>query len=77
MKNPFELCKKLLATLVLVGMMTAFVPGCSSTDDPVSDDAAAGGSASEGDSAGLEDCSIYIDQVNKAECNLRNEIRND
>jgi hypothetical protein len=45
MTNTFELSKKLLATLMLVGMMTAFVTGCSSSGD--SDDSSSGGSSSE------------------------------
>jgi hypothetical protein len=67
MKNPFELCKKLLVTLMLVGMMTAFVTGCSSSDDPVSDDAASAGGSSgdEGINQMCQDTTESMDDYEK------------
>jgi hypothetical protein len=74
MMNTFELFKKLLATLMLVGMMTVFVTGCSSTDDPASDDSASGGSSSEesGACAALPDCNT-VSEADKPECELQHQ----
>jgi hypothetical protein len=72
MTNTLVLFKKLLATLMLVGMMTAFVTGCSSSGD--SDDAAADESAApqeqseeSGACAALPDCAD-VPESDKPEC---------
>jgi hypothetical protein len=76
MTNTFVLFKKLLATLMLVGMMTAFVAGCSSTGD--SDDAAADESApppsdDSGLCAALPECST-VSEADKPECELQHDL---
>jgi hypothetical protein len=76
MTNSFGLCKKLLATLMLAGLVTVFMPGCSSTDDPVVDESSGAGRVSQ-EAIGLEDCSVYMDQVNIQECEIRNEMSSD
>jgi hypothetical protein len=76
MTNSFELCKRLLATLMLAGLVTVFMPGCSSTDDPVMDESSGAGRVSA-EAIGLEDCSVFTDQVNIGECENSNEIRRD
>ena len=74
MTNSFELCKKLLASLMLAGLVTVFMPGCSSTDDPVMDESSGAGSFSA-EAIGLDDCSVFMDQVNIVECEISNEMR--
>jgi hypothetical protein len=76
MTNSFELCKKFLATLILTGLVTVFMPGCSSTDDPVADESSGAGSVSA-EAIGLDDCSVFTDQVNIGEFENRNEMRRD
>jgi hypothetical protein len=74
MTNSFEFCKKLLATLILAGLVTVFMPGCSSTDDPVADESSGAGRVSQ-EAIGLEDCSVFTNQVDIGECEIRNEMR--
>jgi hypothetical protein len=76
MTNSFELCKKLLATLILAGLVTVFMPGCSTTYDPVMDESSSAGRVAA-EAIGLEDCSVYMDQVNIQECEIRNEMSSD
>jgi hypothetical protein len=76
MTNSFGLSKKLLATLMLAGLVTVFMPGCSSTDDPVTDGSGGAGLFSA-EALGLDDCSVFTDQVNIVECENRNEMRRD
>jgi hypothetical protein len=74
MTNSFGLCKKLLATLMLAGLVTVFMPGCSSTDDPVTDESSGAGLFSA-EALGLDDCSIFMNTVDEMECQVSNEIR--
>jgi hypothetical protein len=76
MTNSFELCKKLLTTLMLAGLVAVFMPGCSSTDDPVTDESSGAGTVSA-EAIGLDDCSVFTDQVNIVECENSNEMRRD
>ena len=73
MTNSFELCKKLLTTLMLAGLVAVFMPGCSSTDDPLVDESSGAGRVSA-EALGLEDCSMYTNQVDIGECEIRNEM---
>jgi hypothetical protein len=76
MTNSFELCKKLFATLMLAGLVTVFIPGCSSTEDPVMDESSGAGPFAA-EALGLHDCSVFTDQVNISECEISNEMRRD
>jgi hypothetical protein len=76
MTNSFELCKKLFATLMLAGLVTVFIPGCSSTEDPVMDESSGAGPFAA-EALGLDDCSVFTDQVNISECEISNEMRRD
>jgi hypothetical protein len=76
MTNSFGLCKKLLATLMMAGLGTVFVPGCSSTYDPVMDESSGAGPFAA-EALGLDDCSVFTDQVNISECEISNEMRSD
>jgi hypothetical protein len=69
MTNTFVLFKKLLATLMLVGMMTAFVTGCSSSGD--SDDSASD-SSSGGSEQELQQCND-LPIEDQAQCEIENE----
>jgi hypothetical protein len=75
MTNTLVLFKKFLATLMLVGMMTAFVTGCSSSGD--SDDAAADESAApqqgEGCDHALYDPNCDVN-INPPECEAANKM---
>jgi hypothetical protein len=69
MKNPFELHKKLLAPLVLAGIMSVFMLGCSSSDDPEENDA----SSSGGDQGINEMCKDTTDNMDDYEkCIMQN-----
>jgi hypothetical protein len=74
MVSSFGLCKKLLATLMLAGLVTVFMPGCSSTDDPVTDGSGGAGLFSA-EALGLDDCSVFMNTVDEMECQIRNELR--
>jgi hypothetical protein len=69
MTSTFVLFKKLLATLMLVGMMTAFVTGCSSTGD--SDDSASD-SSSGGSEQELQECND-LPMEDQLDCEIENE----
>jgi hypothetical protein len=78
MTNTLVLFKKLLAMLMLVGMMTAFVTGCSSSgdsDDSAADESAAPQEQSEdsGACAALPDCAD-VSEGDKPECEMQHDM---
>lgn len=70
MMNLVELHKKSLAVLLLAFMSLAMLPACSSDEEeaPPPEESSSSG--------GEEDCSIYNNQVDISECEVRNEMRN-
>ena len=72
--NIIELRKYILEVLLGFAALT-MLPACSSTEEapPPEESGATGGST--GDTGDLEDCSVYSNQVDIQECEIRNQMR--
>jgi hypothetical protein len=67
-----ELRRLALAVLLAFGA-AAMLPACSSTEEAPPPAESSGGST--GDTGDLEDCSVYTNQVDISECEIRNQMR--
>jgi len=65
MTNPIKSRNNSLAVLLLSFMALAMLPACSSDSEE----------APPPDTGGLEDCTVYTGQVDRRECEIRNEMR--
>ena len=64
--------KSFLATLFTFAMVIT-LSACSSTEEAPPPAESSGGST--GDTGDLEDCSVYSNQVDIQECEIRNQMR--
>ena len=76
--NLAELRKYLMAGLLALGAV-AMLPACSSTEEapppPAGETESGDTGGTTGGTGDLEDCSVYSNQVDIRECEVRNEMR--
>jgi hypothetical protein len=70
MSEVFKLCSKFLAVFLLTSMALVMLPACSSTSESTDADAPA-----ESASGNCEDCGIWTNDIDIAECEIRNSMR--
>jgi len=66
--KPIELLRRFFAVLMLSFMAMAILPACSSSEEAPPPDSGGGGN-------GCENCAQYSGEVDIAECEVRNQMR--
>jgi hypothetical protein len=68
MSQVFKLCSKFLAVFLLTSMALVMLPACSSSDEATQEDPPP-------ESGNCEDCGIWTNDIDIAECEIRNSMR--